>query len=675
MHLQKCLKILTKSFPDKWLDELLQKQLDRKSTESRQDQAIDSPTENSTEIRSDLISYTIGIIEEYFTSIASDIYCELNLSLLTGEYINIDKSQEIIKELKEKVNSLQLNIPETETDSYLIESIIIAQDTFTSEFVEPLAKSLLDYSFFIALVDKKLHFSDAIVIRVRNSKEVRMAETNLTTSAEKLFNVSLELANLDHNLAVDQHSLIELATLRNKLETQFEDKPEYFKVVLDKCNYLLKKVLYRFSQDNKDVLYIHDLNQQRLNYKDIGITIYKKFDDISPAHYEIVDNWKGIIKRKAQAILDSGGLQISSSYEQYHTMMKYYKDVICKLDALIEINESFKDKYLDGDSQIGTELFNRSASNINFNYMNNNELSLLIEQKSDRITIENKYNEIIKIQKDTKIFNYFPHVKIAEYYISEAEILISSEKPNYLDLGQLLEKLRKVVNLSRKNFHWCKERNFFVFQLPFEECKLDAEALNNEKLFICSSFVLPLNYTEAEKKIIEIEREQERFIAIEKSSKALQQQREVISTSIQDESKKVENKLNSDIKEAEKRSIEILGIFSAVVLFALGSLQIFNIDGTTFTDALKFMLCFAYGLVLFVLAIWLVTRRNIEEEYQLWEKPLFWYVLVSAALAFFAILYSTQPEGKNIKSNKKDTTSIKSQPTNQKTDSSSKKTN
>lgn len=74
--------------------------------------------------------------------------------------------------------------------------------------------------------------------------------------------------------------------------------------------------------------------------------------------------------------------------------------------------------------------------------------------------------------------------------------------------------------------------------------------------------------------------------------------------------------LKSDIVDTEKKQIEILGIFSTMVLFVAGNIQIFT-KVTSFATGLHFMFIFALCLSLFVLLIWIVSKSS-EEKINHW---------------------------------------------------------
>src|SRR5690606_28075665 len=69
--------------------------------------------------------------------------------------------------------------------------------------------------------------------------------------------------------------------------------------------------------------------------------------------------------------------------------------------------------------------------------------------------------------------------------------------------------------------------------------------------------------------------------------------------------------IRKEVEKIDRRAIEIIGGFSAIVLFDSGRIQIFSIDGIIITDGLNWMLLFSYSLILFIFLIWLITRDGL----------------------------------------------------------------
>lgn len=91
------------------------------------------------------------------------------------------------------------------------------------------------------------------------------------------------------------------------------------------------------------------------------------------------------------------------------------------------------------------------------------------------------------------------------------------------------------------------------------------------------------------------------------------------------------------IENSEKKNIEILSIFSAIVLFSFGEIQMFQrLEGN---EIFKFSLLFAYSLIMFVLVIWLITRDySVSGKLKL---PTMHYVLIGLiGLATIVIFFN-----------------------------------
>ena len=99
--------------------------------------------------------------------------------------------------------------------------------------------------------------------------------------------------------------------------------------------------------------------------------------------------------------------------------------------------------------------------------------------------------------------------------------------------------------------------------------------------------------------------------------------------------------IKNRMEKADRRSIEILGIFAAIVLFSAGGIQIFRFENITIVDAFKFMLCFSYSLVLFIFLIWLITRENIRSV--TWIHRIFFIALSIISYLALAFIIKVWP--------------------------------
>lgn len=143
-------------------------------------------------------------------------------------------------------------------------------------------------------------------------------------------------------------------------------------------------------------------------------------------------------------------------------------------------------------------------------------------------------------------------------------------------------------------------------------------------IFLASSFVLPIDYQLVHKKIIALKVDLDVIRARIEIHKQIAEQVENI------------KKITEYTQTNDRRSIEILRIFAAIVLFTSGSIQIFSIEGTTWRNALLWMIMFAYSLTFFVISIWLVTRSKEDLEH---VSNTYWFSYIAFVLIWFSSFY------------------------------------
>lgn len=85
------------------------------------------------------------------------------------------------------------------------------------------------------------------------------------------------------------------------------------------------------------------------------------------------------------------------------------------------------------------------------------------------------------------------------------------------------------------------------------------------------------------------------------------------------------------LKKVKKNNIQILSVFAALVIFAVGNIQVFKIV-ETLKEAVIFMLTLAYSLCLFAIVIWFIV------SYKKVKMSLAHYFLIGAL--FLGLLFS-----------------------------------
>ena len=154
-------------------------------------------------------------------------------------------------------------------------------------------------------------------------------------------------------------------------------------------------------------------------------------------------------------------------------------------------------------------------------------------------------------------------------------------------------------------------------------------------VFFASSFVLPPSHLEIEKHYKEIEEKFNKLnsylefsLFFNNETKEIKSIKENITLFSDNQTKEI-NEIKESVKQTDKRSIETLTIFTAIISFIIGNVALFKFI-KTFYEALIFILIYAIALSIFVLLIFVSTKG--VEEIKSYKKILIWFYAVSILL-------------------------------------------
>ncbi|WP_369013368.1 hypothetical protein [Flavobacterium anhuiense] len=558
------------------------------------------------------------------------IFENLNLSILSGEVFESPENyNNEFEKLTTKISNIQVGIEVEGNEDVTLK----LNDIFHSSFIEPFnfaKKSIqgLIHSFNKNLLNEggKWLFS---IEKTINS--LALKNTSHLKEQILILHINIKIADIDINLSINEKFLSSLIVYKKELE-EINTEYKYLPLIKDKCNYFIKKILFRIKQDNEhSYLYTIDYQDKELTLEEIDPGYFSCFDNITQKHYSTSDNCYS--KNEINAIKEKIRKKESLSYTEIHQLTKIYKDKNNSHAQVSDILKIFLEKYNNEISSAQLSKFNKHSLSVIKNYMLNNEFSIYLEKKKVTLEeIEKKLDEIKHYQLETGIKNYFPYVKYCDYI---DKILDAEFKKKELDFDlkyatDLINKLKTNLKEAYKCIEWCKERNFLAFQLPSNECgkMLNFEGENDVKVFLSSSFVLPINFEKLQLDLNELTRKEGKYLTLIELQENLENQKEIIL------------RVRESVEKSEKKSIEILGIFSAIVLFTSGSIQIFSIKNLSMSEAIQFMLAFSYSLVLFIFLIWLITRENLKSLTRV-HYAFFGGLVI---MCIIAITYVTNPK-------------------------------
>lgn len=375
-----------------------------------------------------------------------------------------------------------------------------------------------------------------------------------------------------------------------------------------KLNFLLRKLLYRIRSSNSDsdAGLVYSFDQE----DDVELSVEKiplsekldEWDKLINTHYGFIANFKFEQRKRVQAIYEKG--ELFYCYQDFHGLIKIFKDDTKSIEQTINLIDLFSQK------ESSSLQMDEYARKVTQSYLFNNKISL--ECENNRLTYDqcnDLYEMIRNHQNINNVRNYFPWEKLAQTISRKIDELLDNliDKNKYNQFKVFLRLYAKTIDKLEETSKWSKSKSFLPIQMPFSECQSNYDVIVKSypttKLFFFSSFLLPLNYSDVSKSKEELRLRKLKYDTLDSVYDKLQHVVEDV------------NESSEKMRKQERRSVEILAIFSAVALFSVGSIQIFSQEAVTSDPHVyyRFIMAFGYSLCLFVLLIWIITRDNIKQ--------------------------------------------------------------
>lgn len=595
--IQNCKDLLDNSFGDNWINNY--------------NVVADSETA--------LLEITSAIL-----SFSKDFFENLNLSVIKGEYINfhsdIDSTLVSIEDHLKSIAETQLDLasPENNGDLFII---------LSSNFTSILLTAVKRYKSLINKVYRGLLRNDGSFTLLDVLSKENMIFSDPTgdkiNDYLNLFNNNILLAKIDHSIKVDEKTLANLTLIRNNLKIL--QTPEYYVSYLKhKCNFLIFKISFRLQTEGKRYITSIDLSEEEIlsvkddfsYFKDIKTDIESHYNDDSEPEREVH-------KRRANELFNKIKQHKSVTFLDFHSATKYFKDYRKSLTKLEQVSEAFSKEFENLEEG---NPFDKRAFEISKSYIENNIFSLKLE--SEFLTVSEwsiLLDEIVNNQRDLSINNYFPYFRSITFLEGKIQKEIKAEVLNLSNLNVLITEYASTLKDLIKNSRQCQEKNFLAFQLPFSESVYKGEPTPGKEImgFVSSSFVLPVNYEDLYENIKDFEANLRKYRIMYEIREAFEKDTREIKS------------LRNDMDNADKRNIEILSIFAAIVLFVAGDIQLF----TKMTDpllAIKFMFLFGFVLACFVLLIWFITRAD---GFRFKNIPLIHFIIMGFFMLGFVFCF------------------------------------
>ncbi|WP_223557924.1 hypothetical protein [Chryseobacterium lathyri] len=533
----------------------------------------------------------------------------------TFSYIPIDNF------VKESIYSINLSIIE---GKYIIEDIKNAYSLITSEinqleFDYPHLLNIKDYlDVTRKCLSKYLGFYEMIrniygfqLIHFTNHEKVKRNYYN----EFKLLDLNIRLSIIDNNFAADLTILKKLFIIKSELTNinVYGNLSEIHNALEVKVNFLLYKWYLRSAQKEKNIEY--DLTVE--NYKRaLPNTLFDDWIEKMLNHYEILEeSWRIYFYQQYQNMISISNVNLT--FSQTHNKIKYLKDVAKNEVELykIVVDLNTRINQLNNVSEL-----EKLSYHLLFNYSINNYFSSFCDKQYQKFKLlrDANHHKIIEkckiiiddlmdtyenIQNDTKgnLNNFFLDYKVAYFCIKilNEAYEVCTDKFLFIETfnNDTNSKISAILSNYKKKKKWSLLNNNYIFKLDYASSIKNHSNLN---VYYASSFTLAKINDDVENRFEEVDNLykdlQLRF--------ALKYEIETIHT------------LNEDFKKDNKRIIEVVTIFTAIISFVVGTVGAYNFL-KSFEQFLLFLVCYGITISIFVLLMYFANNKlnNYKESY------------------------------------------------------------
>ena len=580
---------------------------------------IESFISNLLETKDSMISQeNYNKIYEYNRE-AENIISSLFDSVLSGEYIylsseiNYNGNYEQLKKARTFLTYTE-EIENTPNKQHPFLSLI---NSFKDRFVE-ISKIIKYYVLFledIKTIISNLEKDEIFILSKSKYQSVNDSETL------KLFTLNLFLCFSDILFTEKQDCYQEITSIKELLsEERFSNlnlNPQIEKMK-KKATFLLFKWCKRAKlsgislfKEDKIKEYKDDINNFGKNWKNWVTHIEN--------HY-YKEEEKSLFVNKIQNLYAKIKDENFENFtcQDIHLYIKFYKDIDKNIDNLDKINIFLKKRIEDS-----TDDYEKNIRTIIYNYARNNRFSLFTETCDNRDNLQKEYNKIDN--KDNK--NYFLQYKFINKSIKLLNAELNEKNENItIDQIEKIEKYLKEIESEyetyKTNIEWILEHIYFIYRVSLEECIID-------DIFIYSSFLLPLDNRKSKKdyeKIVDSFREL-------KSQLPLFRRIAIFNTKISEKVKEEVTQFDEKIEKRDAKTIELMGLFTAIIAFVMGSIPTFQYLKDIY-DVGIFFIVFATSLISFLLVLLLIIRKTRINKF-------FGLQLVSIVVFFIAMIKFT----------------------------------
>lgn len=492
-----------------------------------------------------------------------------------------------------------------------------------------------------------LRINDWIDKTHRDAIDILSATSELNNDATKFqietFITNIKVAALDHHFVASVTVLELLNIHKSNIPRYIEgfEKPHIFSIksetkslfeflarlLLSKIDYLIGLLGKRMKEEGNSYSFFDGSIHQEssvvpsFQYNELK-SLFQANDVILPDESISINHKHSSARDIIESFLKGGELSLFQ-FRLLARLISSSKNIGISYADLIA-------RFLVIKSKIQNHIeYDQYVMNLVHLYLLNSRLSYEIKMGYTIEQIKSSINEIKRLSIQYGIRNYFPAMKVCVKLIDDYNAVLTKKflGEEYLDsLDLILCAYKEYLDELEISLNWSETKKFVPFRETQKACTItikdnNADGLEHE-LFIASSFSTPLNYTVIRNNVDGLRSLSTIMVQQFQNARNLLQYRNEV------------NELKTGLESSQKRQIEILSIFAAIVLFVSGNIQLFK-EVDSVAQGLHFMLIFSLALSLFVSLIWVVFR---DPRQKIRDKQ--WMILVFYFIVFIVAIFT-----------------------------------
>ena len=475
---------------------------------------------------------------------AEQSFILLSKSVLCGEYISNPSFQVVLK---------------TFIDKTAIEyaPLLSPKNKISNQYIQlnsSLYNALRHYQSIIDYAKRKFDTTDT-----DNQYRYFRIKNSTSDSILNLFiDITVPLCKYDYRFPADSTGFDDLLIIRDRLKRLIGESNSNVRIIysllLQKCNFIIQRI-----RTNPFYCYLDS-----------------DFELINPVALELGDYNQLVIDdsllddEKKELLNDINSEQ--PKLKSFVRLMRHYKNVLTKSDEISSMDKVLKrflafyksETYLQRytNPQNLKEQYDKFSLNSILNFVYNCRFSFYTKKCNPSLKdIKNEIRKIEEIQSKTGVKNFHPYEKAIEAVTLCIESHLKTNEFEDNLIKEKLDELDRLIASFENAYEWSESHKFFPFQLPFDEslCPSESAAIS---LFVPSAHAKYIDYDFFKDSLVKFKQKSEYL----KYSWGLSKERKEV------------NQLKENIKNTDKKAVDLIALFTAAITFLFGVVNVFIVN-------------------------------------------------------------------------------------------------